>query len=60
VLDREIDLKEIHGYLKKKTKNGKEAGIDGYFLKELAKRENMSIILVEIIKNIQATLDYLG
>jgi hypothetical protein len=56
-LDREIDLEEIHSYLKK-AKNGKAVGVDGYPMelwKELGKKENTSRILVIIMNKIFET-----
>jgi hypothetical protein len=53
-LDREIDLGEIHSYLKK-AKNGKAVDVDGYpmeFWKEVGKIENTSGILVKIMNKI--------
>jgi hypothetical protein len=45
-LDREIEIEEIHKYLKK-AKNGKAVAINGYpmeFWNELCKKENISKI----------------
>jgi hypothetical protein len=56
-LDREIDLEEIHSYLKK-AKNGKAVGVDDYpmaFWKEPGKRENTSRILVKLMNKIYET-----
>jgi hypothetical protein len=59
-LDREIELEEIHKYLKK-AKNGKAVGRDGYpmeFWKELCTKENISKMVVKLMNNIYETGDY--
>jgi hypothetical protein len=59
-LDREIEMEEIHNYLRK-AKNGKAVGSDGYPMevwKELCKKESISKILVKLMKNMYETGDF--
>jgi hypothetical protein len=59
-LDREIDMEEIHNYLRK-AKNGKAVESDGYpmeFWKELCKKESISKILVQLMNKIYETGDF--